>query len=140
MSILQTTPQDIFKHLIAEKLGDVEWPGYINTRYEIAEHRAERIEKVLKRKRLEALRYLGNKIRMEGYAYSKTEPSIFTPQFVHELGEENFLQRKKRNPWLGMKQQMSKDSVNKVLGPHANILPFGPQITVGSELIAGTLP
>ncbi|MNR79929.1 hypothetical protein D3C72_106420 [compost metagenome] len=140
MSIFQSTPQDttaMFKDLIAEKLGDIEWPGYVNNRHEIAEHQAERIEKNLKRKRMEALRYLGNKIQTEGYAYNKTEPSIFTPEFVHALGEENSLRRKKRNPWLGIKQKMGSE---KPWHTHANILAFGPQITVGSDQIISTLP
>jgi|GEM_PF-1953811 len=143
MSILPGTAGEtstMFKQIIAERLGDIEWPGYINSRQEHAEHQAERTEKILKRKRLEALRYLGNKIQNEGYAYNKTEPSIFTPEFVHALGEENSLQRKKRNPWLGKKQKMSRDSSEKAWQTHANILAFGPQITVGSDQIISTLP
>lgn len=143
MSILQTTPHDrsaMFNDIIAEKLGDIEWPGYVNTCQEIADHQAERTEKNLKRKRMEALRYLGAKIQNEGYTYNKTEPSIFTPEFVHALGEENSLQRKKRNPWLGMKQKMSRDSSERTWHTHANILAFGPQITVGSDQIISTLP
>lgn len=143
MSILPSTADDtstMFKQIIAERLGDIEWPGYVNTRQEMDEHQAERTEKILKRKRMEALRYLGNKIQNEGYAYNKTEPSIFTPEFVHKLGEENSLQRKKRNPWLGKKQKMSRDSNEKTWQTHANILAFGPQIAVGSEQILSTLP
>jgi len=143
MSILPGTAGEtstMFKQIIAERLGDIEWPGYINARQESVEHQAERTEKILKRKRIEALRYLGNKIQNEGYAYNKTEPSIFTPEFVHALGEENSLQRKKRNPWLGKKQKMSRDSSEKAWHTHANILAFGPQITVGSDQIISTLP
>ncbi|MFC7288185.1 hypothetical protein ACFQPC_09085 [Herminiimonas glaciei] len=143
MSILPGTAGEtstMFKQIIAERLGDIEWPGYINARQESVEHQAERTEKILKRKRIEALRYLGNKIQNEGYAYNKTEPSIFTPEFVHALGEENSLQRKKRNPWLGKKQKMSRDSSEKAWLTHANILAFGPQITVGSDQIISTLP
>ena len=59
MSILPGTAGEtstMFKQIIAERLGDIEWPGYINSRQEHAEHQAERTEKILKRKRLEALR------------------------------------------------------------------------------------
>lgn len=124
MSILQTNLSDaVLKQRVA-----VEWPGYIKACAEIAERHADPVERALRRKRYKAMKYLGEAASSAAVAYKKTEPRIFTPEFVSELGAENFRARVRRNPWLD--SRMSNKGVGKSAAENATVLPFGPQIEV----------
>lgn len=134
MSILQTTaPQQntsaILQSLINEKLDDVEWPGYVHARDQIIE-RQSMTEQALNRKRLEALKYLGSKVRVYGEKYNKTEPRVFTPEFVLELGTANAARRNRSNPWLeAMLKGVAEDGLRGA-SIKGNVLPFGPLIGI----------
>lgn len=129
MSILQTTLQDastLFKSRVT-----VEWPAYIKACREIAKKKPDPVEMTLRQKRNQALKYLCNKTPATGPAYSLTEPRIFTPQFVSELGAANSRWRAKRNPWAA---SMLKDTRDKSVWPLAadrkNVRSLGSHISV----------
>lgn len=134
MSILQTAaPQQntsaILQSLINEKLDDIEWPGYVHARDQIIE-RQSFTEQALNKKRIEALKYLGSKVRGYGEKYNKTEPRVFTPEFVLELGKANSARRKLSNPWLeAMLNGVGEDGL-PISSINGNVLPFGPSIGV----------
>jgi hypothetical protein len=126
MSILQTSAvrpntSAILQSLVNEKPAEVEWPGYVHARDQIVE-RQDATEYVLNKKRIEALRYLMNHTQGYGDKYNKTEPRVFTPDFVIELGKKNSAQRLQRNPWL--RSLIAGDFATSSTG--GNILPFAP--------------
>lgn len=129
MSILQTTLQDastLFKSNVT-----VEWPAYTKACHEISEKKTDPLEVVLRKKRSQALKYLCNKTPATGPVYSLTEPRIFTPQFVSELGAANSRLRAKRNPWVeAMLKDMRDKSVWPLAADRKNFRSFGPPIAV----------
>lgn len=136
MSILQTGSQaaaTALKMLITENPGDFEWPGYVNACYQISERHTDPVEKALtlNMKRAHALGYLGNKAGGYGEAYSTDNPRVFTQQFVYALGEANSAWRAKRNPRLGV---VLTSTGGIGTSGNENVLPFGPQIIVSSEM------
>ena len=134
MSILQTAAPHqhtsaILQSLIHEKLDAVEWPGYVHARDQIVE-RQNVMEQVLNRKRIEALKYLGNKARGNGEKYNKAESRVFTPEFVLELGKANSVRRIQCNPWLeNMVHGIGEDGL-AIASTNGNVLLFGPSIGV----------
>ncbi len=130
MSILQTNLSDAaFKERVV-----VEWPGYIKTCAEIAERHTDPVERALRRKRYKAMKYLGNVVCSGAITYKKTEPRVFTPEFVSKLGAENSRARVRRNPWLGSRMNAMNDKgVGESAAENGNFLPFGPQIEITSE-------
>lgn len=82
----------------------------------------------MNRKRAHALHYLGMTRRFNT-AYNKTEPRVFTMEFVSELGQDNAVRRVSRNPWLeAMLQSTGNDGTDRSTMKSGNVLPFGPQI------------
>lgn len=140
MSNIQTTHQDtsaLFKGLVNHHAGEVEWPAYADARRQLDEHPDERLEQSLNRKRAHAMRYLGSVRRFGGGAYNRTEPRVFTMQFVSELGQENAARRASRNPWLeSMLLPAASDGSDHAIATHgANVLPFGPQVTPNAHRV-----
>ena len=129
MSILQTTLQDastLFKSRVT-----VEWPAYIKACHELAQKKTDPAEVTLRQKRNQALKYLCNKTPPAGSPYSLTEPRIFTPQFVSELGAANSKWRAKRNPWVeAMLKDMREKSVWPLAADRKNVRSFGPPVAV----------
>ncbi|RBA23814.1 hypothetical protein [Herminiimonas fonticola] len=132
MSILHTTLQDastLFKGNVT-----VEWPAYIKACRQIAEKKTDPVEVVLRQKRSQALKYLCNNTPATGPAYSLTEPRIFTPQFISELGAANSRLRAKRNPWVeAMLKEMREKSVWPLVADRKNFRSFGPPIAVPEQ-------
>lgn len=129
MSILQTTLSDA-SSVLKERVA-VEWPGYIKACAEIAERHTDPVEAVLRRKRYKAMQYLCGVAHSGSAVYKKTEPRIFTPEFVSKLGAENSKVRVRRNPWLDSRMSVMHDKgVLKSAAENGNVLPFGPQIAV----------
>lgn len=126
MSILQTTLSDA-SAVLKERVA-VEWPGYIKACAEIADRQEDAVQRVLRRKRYKAMKYLGDAACSIAAGYKKTESRIFTPEFVSELGAENSRARARRNPWLD--SRMIAKGLEKSAVENGNVLPFGPQITV----------
>jgi len=126
MSILQTTLSDA-SAVLKERVA-VEWPGYIKACAEIAERQEDAVQRVLRRKRYKAMKYLGDAACSSAAGYKKNESRIFTPEFVSELGAENSRARARRNPWLD--SRMIAKGLEKSAAENGNVLPFGPQITV----------
>lgn len=131
MSILHTNPYPVSP--IFRERATVDWPGYARACHEIAERHVDPVERAPNRKRAYALKYLGNKARVGDATYDKTEPRVFTPQFVLELAVANSVRRAKRNPQLEpVSGAMDGQGLGKLSADNVNILPFGPQITLCS--------
>lgn len=135
MSILQAAaPRQntsaILQGLVNQKLADVEWPGYVHARDQIVEKQNDVMEQALNRKRIEALKYLGSRLRGYGESYSKAEPRVFTPEFVLELGKANSARRTQRNPWLESMMSGIAEADSAMASTGGNVLPFGPSIGV----------
>ena len=132
MSVLHPAYRDageILKTMGREKIGDIDWPAYVEARHQLDENPEERTEQALARKRAQALRYLIARKQSLADGYSKIESRVFTPEFVSELGQANSTRRALRNPWLnGALQGSSNEEKSKT--DHENVLPFGPHITV----------
>ncbi len=133
MSVLQTK-LSCFSTVCKNREGH-EWSSQIQSCVENADCDADANERVLRRKRFNAMKYLGETGCSSSVGYKKTESRIFTPEFVNELGAENFKARTRRNPWLNSK--MIAKGMSKPSTQNGTVLPFGPQITV-SDLTSET--
>lgn len=128
MSILHTTLSDA-SFVLNERVA-VEWPGYIKACAEIAERHTDPVERTLRRKRHNAMKYLDDAAWSSAAGYKKTESRIFTPEFVIELGAENSRARVRRNPWLDARMIAIHQLGLGKSAENGNVLPFGPQISV----------
>jgi hypothetical protein len=114
--------------MLHQKPADVEWPGYVQARDHVERH-VDATEQAMHKKRMEARRYLREKMRACSDNYNKAESRVFTPEFVMELGRNNSARRMQRNPWLeSMFNGIDEEGKEMDASALNNILPFGPSI------------